>query len=311
MKVFLAGATGAIGRQLVPMLLAAGHEVTGTTRSRERAYSLAASGAMAVVVDALDAPALRQAVLHAEPDAVIHELTAIPPLINPRAVKRDFALTDRLRTEATRTLVAAAREAGASRIVAQSVAFFYAPGPVGTVHVETDPLPAAAQVSKGHRRSVMAIRTLEQAVHDANGIVLRYGYFYGPGTAIARDGSLARELQRRRLPVVGGGTGVWSLIHIEDAARATLAALDHSGPATLNIVDDAPAAVADWIPELARAVGAPRPMRVPAWLARPIAGSYGVETMTRTQGASANLAHERLGWQPRYRDWREGFRSGL
>ncbi|MHB1808889.1 MAG: NAD-dependent epimerase/dehydratase family protein [Solirubrobacteraceae bacterium] len=310
MKVFLAGATGAIGRQLVPQLLAAGHEVTGTTRSAERAKALADSGAEPVLVDALDAPAFRQAVLQARPDAVIHQLTSIPPLIDPRKIKRDFALTDRLRTEATQTLVAAAQEAGASRILAQSISFIYAHGPAGTVHAESDRLLTDEQADKEYR-TVAAARALEQSVLAADGIVLRYGFFYGPGTAIAREGSLARELHRRRLPIIGGGAGVWSLIHIEDAARATLAALNHDGPAVFNIVDDSPAAVCEWIPELARAVGAPRPMRIPAWLARPLAGSYGIETMTRVQGASARLAHEQLGWRPRYRDWREGFASGL
>lgn len=311
MKIFLAGATGAIGRQLAPLLLAAGHEVTGTTRSRERADALADSGVKPVIVDALDAQAFRQAVLDAKPDVAIHQLTSIPPLINPRTIARDFVLTDRLRTEATQTLVDAAKQAGTKRILAQSIAFTYAHGPAGTVHTESDPLLTDAQADKDYRHPAAAARTLEQSVLAANGVVLRYGFFYGPGTAIARDGSLARELHRRKLPVIGGGTGVWSLIHIEDAARATLAALDYDGPAVFNIVDDAPAPVCEWIPELARAVGAPRPMRIPAWLARPIAGSYGIESMTRTQGSSAALAHERLGWQPRYPDWHEGFRAAL
>jgi 2-alkyl-3-oxoalkanoate reductase len=311
MRVFLAGATGAIGRQLVPLLLAEGHQVTGMTRSPERARELEAAGAQAVVADALDRDAVLAAVVEARPEAVIHQLTAIPARLDPRTIERDFALTNRLRSEGTRHLVAAAREAGARRLIAQSIVFAYAPGPPGTVHVESDPLLSAQQAPKSFRSTARALSELERTVLGADGIMLRYGYFYGPGSGIARDGTLAADLRRRRIPVVGGGRGAWSFIHTEDAARATVAALAHDGPATFNVVDDEPVLVAQWLPALAQALGAPRPWRVPTLIARPLAGSYGIQTMTRAQGASNALAKRELGWQPRYPSWREGFRDGL
>jgi nucleoside-diphosphate-sugar epimerase len=308
-RVFLAGATGAIGAQLMPLLVADGHEVSALTRSPQKTAQIDAAGAQPVVADALDAAALGDAVAAAQPDAVIHELTAIPPRIDPRRLERDFVLTDRLRTEGTRNLVQAARAAGASRILAQSVAFAYAPGPPGTVHAESDPLIDDAPPQ--FRRSAQAIVELERTVLGADGLVLRYGYFYGPGTAIARDGSLAQEIQRRRMPIVGGGTGEWSFVHIEDAARATVAALTRGAAGAYNIVDDEPARVSEWVPALAQALGAKPPRRVPAWLARPLAGSYGVTIMTQAQGASNARAKAELGWQPRRPSWRQGFRDGL
>jgi 2-alkyl-3-oxoalkanoate reductase len=310
-RVFLAGATGAIGRQLVPRLVAAGHEVTGTTRSPQRAAELEASGAKAVVLDALDRSAVHDAVAAAEPEAVIHQLTALPQRIDPRKVERDFVLNDRLRGEGTEILVEAAQNAGASRIVAQSVSFFYAPGPPGTLHSEVDPLLSSEQAPAMMKRSMAAVEKLESAVLDAGGLILRYGYFYGAGTAIARDGAMGQDLAKRRMPIVGGGAGVWSLIHIADAAEATVAALEHGESGAYNIVDDHPARVAEWLPALAAAVGAPKPMRVPAWLARPLAGEYGVATMTSAQGASNAKAKAELGWSPAHPDWREGFRSAL
>ncbi|HVR04870.1 MAG TPA: NAD(P)-dependent oxidoreductase [Solirubrobacteraceae bacterium] len=311
MRVFLAGATGAIGRHLVPLLLAEGHQVTGMTRSPERARDLQAAGAEAVVADALDADAVRAAVVETRPEAVIHQLTAIPARLDPRTIERDFVLTNRLRSEGTRHLVAAAREAGAQRVLAQSIAFAYAPGPSGALHAESEPLLSEQQAPKSFRRTAGALHELEQTVLGANGIVLRYGYFYGPGSSIARDGAMADELRRRRVPVVGRGQGVWSFIHLADAARATVAALAHAGPAVFNVVDDDPAPVAQWLPALARALHAPRPWRVPTLIARPLAGSYGIQTMTRVQGASNALAKRELDWQPHYPSWREGFRDGL
>jgi nucleoside-diphosphate-sugar epimerase len=310
-RVFLAGATGAIGRQLVPRLISAGHEVTGTTRSSQRAAELEASGANAVVLDALDRGAVHDAVAAAAPDAVIHQLTALPQRIDPRKVERDFVLNDRLRSEGTEILITAAQAAGASRIIAQSISFFYAPGPPGTLHSESDPLLTAEQASASMKRSTAAVETLERTVLGAGGLILRYGYFYGPGTAIAADGSMGQDLAKRRMPVVGGGTGVWSLIHIADAAEATVAALDHGESRAYNIVDDNPAKVSEWLPALAGAIGAPKPMRVPAWLARPLAGEYGVATMTSAQGASNARAKTELGWTPTHPDWREGFRTAL
>lgn len=311
MRVFLAGATGAIGRQLVPLLLAEGHEVTGMTHSPQRAQALQAAGAEPVVADALDEAAVQAAVGAAQPDVVIHQLTSLPARIDPRKIERDFVLNDRLRSEGTRHLVAAAQAAGARQVIAQSIAFAYAPGPPGTLHGERDPMLAAEAAPKEFKRSAQALHDLEHAVLGAEGIVLRYGYFYGPGSAISRDGSICAEVARRRLPVVGGGRGVWSFIHIHDAARATIAALSHDGPAVFNVVDDDPAPVAQWIPALARALDAPRPLRVPAFLAQLAAGSYGVAAMTQSQGASNTLAKRELDWQPQYPTWREGFRLGL
>jgi len=309
MRVFLAGASGAIGRRLVPQLLAAGHHVTGMARSAERATALRGLGIETAVADALDAGAVRAAVAGARPEAVIHQLTALPQRIDPRRIERDFAINDRLRSEGTRILVQAAQEAGARRVIAQSIAFAYAPGAPGTIHEEADPLWLEAP--SAFRRSARALAELDRAVLGADGVVLRYGYFYGPGSAISADGSVGQDVKRRRLPVVGGGGGVWSFIQIDDAAAATVAALEAGASGAYNVVDDEPARCAEWIPALAEALGAGAPRRVPAWLARPLAGAYGVASMTRAQGASGALAKRELGWTPRFPSWREGFRTAL
>lgn len=311
MRVFLAGATGVLGRRLLPLLLAAGHEVHATTRRPERLKALADAGAEPVLVDALDREALSASVLAARPDAVIHQLTAIPTRINPRTMERDFADNDRLRSEGTANLIAAARAAGAGRILAQSVAFFYAPVVSGTPHEEDDALIDPARAPRQVRRSAAALAALERAVLEANGVVLRYGYFYGAGSAISREGSMAAELSRRRLPVIGRGGGVWSFVHVDDAAAATVAALAVDGPAVFNVVDDEPAPVAQWLPALAEALGAAPPLRVPALLARALAGSYGTAIMTAAEGASNARARRELGWQPLHPSWREGFRTAL
>lgn len=311
MRVFLAGATGAIGTQLVPMLLGEGHEVIGTTRSPQRAAQIEAAGAQSAVMDALDAGAVEKAVAQAAPDAVIHELTSLPQRIDPRTIERDFVTNDRLRTEGTRNLLAAAQAADVKRIITQSIAFSYAPGPAGTVHVESDPLVRGQDTFKSFARSADALRELERMTLEAGGLVLRYGYFYGPGTAVCGAGSTGEMVRKGRLPLVGGGTGVWSFVHIRDAAAATVAALTRGGSGAYNVVDDEPAPVSQWIPALAQAVGGPRPRRAPAWLARPVAGAYGVHVMTRAQGASNALARRELGWTPSYPSWREGFESGL
>jgi nucleoside-diphosphate-sugar epimerase len=266
-------------------------------------------GAEPAEADALDGEAVRSAVLDSRPDAVIHELTSLPRRIDPRKIERDFALNDRLRSEGTRNLLQAARAAGARRILAQSIAFMYAPGPPGTVHGEQDPL--LEQAPKSFRRSADAVAELERAVLGAQGVVLRYGYFYGPGSAISREGSMAEDLARRRLPIVGAGTGVWSFIHVDDAAWATVAALERGAPGAYNIVDDDPAPVSQWLPALADALGAPAPRRVPAPIARLLAGAYGVATMTRAQGACNAHAKRELDWSPAYASWREGFRVAL
>jgi nucleoside-diphosphate-sugar epimerase len=220
-------------------------------------------------------------------------------------------LNDRLRSEGTAILVAAAQAAGATRITAQSIAFSYAPGPPGRVHREEDPLLLGVDAPKSYRRSARSVIDLERVVLDAAGIVLRYGYFYGPGSAISRTGSMGEDVARRRLPIVGRGGGVWSFVHVDDAARATVAALTAGRPGVYNIVDDDPAPVSQWLPALADALGAPRPLRVPALIARIVAGSYGVASMTRAQGASNELARRELGWTPEHPSWRKGFRSAL
>jgi 2-alkyl-3-oxoalkanoate reductase len=309
MRVFLAGATGAIGAPLVRLLIHDSHQVTGMTRSPAKAAALRAVGAEPVIADALDADAVMNAVAQARADVLIHQLTAIPARIDPRKITRDFALTDRLRTEGTRHLLTAARASGVSRIIAQSIAFAYAPGPAGTVHVEDDPL--MTNPPGQFKRAAAAVAELERAVLGAGGLVLRYGYFYGPATAICAAGAIGEDVARRRLPIVGTGAGVWSFIQIEDAARATVRALTHGEPGAYNIVDDEPARVSEWIPALAGALGVKPPRRVPAWLARPLAGEYGVMTMTRAQGASNARARAELGWTPRHPSWREGFARAL
>ncbi|HEY1689243.1 MAG TPA: NAD(P)-dependent oxidoreductase [Solirubrobacteraceae bacterium] len=315
MRIFLAGATGAIGRRLTPLLIQAGHQVSAMTRSPEKLASLQAQGAEPVLADALSREQLQAALLEASPEAVIDLLTALPPNLDTRRLKRELAVTDRLRSDGTKDLVAAARRAGATRVIAESVAFAYMqlsqyPGRE-TLRTEQDPLDHEAA---GHfKRSVEALQSLEQEVRSADGvegIVLRYGYLYGPGTAFSTQGALVAELRRRRLPLVGSGSGVWSFLHVDDAAAATLAALQ-GPPGVYNIVDDDPAPVSEWLPALADAVGAPTPRRIPTALARVIGGSYTVRAMTATDGASNARAKQELRWSPQIASWRQGFRTVL
>ncbi|MBB4660718.1 NAD-dependent epimerase/dehydratase family protein [Conexibacter arvalis] len=303
MRVFLAGATGAIGRPLVRRLLAAGHAVVGTTRTQGRAAALRAAGAEAVVLDALDAAALRRAVLDARPEVVLNELTDLSAPLNPRRYAQWLESTQRLRTESTATLLDAGREAGARRIVVQSVCFVTAQrGP--WVLDEDAPLDDAAP------ELTEPVAAMERMVVDADGIeglVLRYGWFYGPGTSIGPGGQHAEMVRRRRLPIIGAGDGRWSFVHVDDAAAATVLALDAGGRGVLNVVDDEPAPQREWVPELARAIGAPPPRTVPAWLARAVGGELIVRTGTTMRGASNARARERLGWRPGRPSWREGF----
>jgi nucleoside-diphosphate-sugar epimerase len=313
MNVFVAGATGALGKQLVPMLVANGHAVVGMTRTEAKRDQLRSLGARPVVADALDANAVGRVVGEAEPDVIVHQLTAIPPKINMRRFEREFALTNRLRTEGTDHLLSAGRAAGVERFVAQSNASLYARtgGPIKRedAPVDDDPPP-------GMRQGLAAIRHLEAAVTGAQwteGVALRYGWFYGPGTSIALDplGSQVEMIRKRQVPIVGGGTAVWSFIHIEDAAAATLAAVE-GGPAGIyNVVDDEPATVSEWAPELAAAVGAKRPLRVPRWVGRLAAGEWATVAMTELRGAANDKAKRELGWQLRYPSWRQGFAKGL
>ena len=305
MRVFLAGAAGAIGRPLVPLRVAAGHEVTGTTRSPERADAIRAAGATPVVVDALDAGALRAAVEEAAPDAIVHQLTALPARLNFRN-RNLYAATNRLRAEGTRTLLDAARAVGTRRFVWQSIAFAYAPGQRPEVMDEDAPLAVTGPPPFGE--AVGVVDAMERSVVEAGGVVLRYGWFYGPGTHFGDDGTMAADVRRRRFPIVGSGAGLFSFIHVDDVAAATVAALERGQPGIYNAVDDEPAAVGDWLPVYAEAIGAPRPWRVPVWLARLVAGR--MATMMNTlPGASNAKAKRELGWQPRWSSWREGFRE--
>lgn len=303
MKVFVAGATGAIGRPLVSRLLCAGHEVVGTTRSTERASALRGAGAEAVVLDALDAPALRDAVLATRPDVVVHELTALSAPLNLRRYERWLSQTNRLRTEATATLLAAARESGARRAVVQSVSFLTAPRGPWVLDEDAPPNLALG----GAMRPTVAMERQVAAATGLEGIVLRYGYFYGPGTSLGPGGQQAEMVRRRRLPIIGSGQGRWSFIHVDDAAAATVLAVERGGTGVLNVVDDEPAPLHDWVPAMAGVMGARPPRHVPAWLARLGGGAIAVHTGTAMRGASNARARERLGWAPARPSWRQGF----
>lgn len=312
MRVFLAGATGAVGKSLVPILVRAGHSVTGTTRSEEKAGALRAAGADAAIVDALDRAAVAAAVARAKPDVIVHELTAIPPALDLRRFAKQFQLTNRLRTTGADNLLAAAQSAGVRRFVAQSYAGWPYARIGGPVKTESDPLDSDPPPAL--RESLKAIQYLESAVLHASGmdgLVLRYGGFYGPGNAIGENGAIVEQVRKRRVPIIGGGTGVWSFIHIDDAASATAAAIERGAPGIYNIVDDEPAPVAEWLPALARALGAKPPLRLPAWLGRLAIGEHGVVMMTDVRGASNEKAKRELGWSPRWPTWRDGFSGGL
>jgi 2-alkyl-3-oxoalkanoate reductase len=310
MRVFVAGAGGAIGRRLLPQLVASGYEIVATTQSQEKIEELCSLGARGVVMDGLDAGSVGEAVARAEPEAVIHQMTALPASPDLRHFDREFALTNELRTRGTDHLLAAANAVGVRRFVAQSFTGWPNIRSGGPVKDETDlldPDPPAAQ-----RGTLEAIRYLERAVVDSaatEGLVLRYGTFYGPGTSMADE--VPALIRKRKLPIVGNGGGVWSFVHIDDAAAATVAALERGAPGVYNVVDDDPAPVAEWLPYLAAQLGAPRPRRVPAWLARIAVGEVGVSMMTQIRGASNAKAKRELGWQPRRRSWRDGFREEL
>jgi 2-alkyl-3-oxoalkanoate reductase len=311
-KIFLAGATGAVGAQLVPLLVAAGHQVVASTRTSAKLAPLRAAGTEPVLLDVLDRGAVLSAVTAARPDAVLHQATALAAVRRYKDFDHEFAITNALRTEGTSNLLAAARAAGTRRFVAQSYTGWPNVRRGGRVKTEDDPLDPDPPPTM--RRTLDAIRRLEAAVTGADGltgIVLRYGSFYGPGTSLGADGDITELVRRRRLPIVGGGTGVWSFTHIVDAAAAALRAAEQGSGGIYNIVDDDPAEVSVWLPELARALGAKPPRRVPAWLVRPIIGDAMVAMMTTVRGSSNAKAKRMLGWQPRYTSWRDGFRRGL
>jgi nucleoside-diphosphate-sugar epimerase len=307
MRVFVAGASGVIGKSLLPQLATEGHEVVGMTRSEEKAQLIRDLGAEPVIADAFDADGLRNVITKARPELVIHQLTDIPRSVDPKHFAEQFARNNQLRREGTRNLVAAAQAAGARRLIAQSIAFVYRYGG-GVLHSEEDPLA----VEMGD--VVAAVADLEAAVTGADGIegvVLRYGYFYGPGTSYASDGAQAEMVRKRRLPIVGNGDGVFSFIHVDDAAGATVRAIEHASPGAYNIVDDDPAPAREWLPVYAQSLGAKPPRKLPVFLARWLGGEYGVRMMTRTEGASNRKARDELGLQLRYPSWRRGFAEAL
>jgi nucleoside-diphosphate-sugar epimerase len=314
MKIFVAGATGALGKQLVPQLVANGHEVVGTTRSQSKVDQVRSLGARPVVADALDPDAVAQAVAQAEPEVIVHQLTALSGSPDLRHPDRFFKTTNRLRREGTDHLLAAGRAVGARRFVAQSFAgwpFARTGGPVKTETDALDPNPP-----DGIKETHAAIRYLEEAVTSADwadGIVLRYGGFYGPGTSLSSDprAEASDQVRKRKFPIVGDGGGVWSFIHIADAASATVAAIERGRPGIYNVVDDEPAPVREWVPALANALGAKPPRRLPRWLGRLVAGEAATAWMTEIRGASNAKAKRELGWEPRYPSWRQGFAEGL
>ena len=307
MKVLVAGATGALGAQLVPQLVANGHEVTGMTRSPGKRDRVRALGAKPVVADALDPDAVARVVAEAAPDVIVHQLTALAGSLDLRHFDRDFAQTNRLRTEATDHLLAAGRAVGIKRFVAQSYAGWPFARTGGPVKAEDDPLdPTPAEP---FRTSLAAIRRLEASVTGADwttGIALRYGGFYGPGTSLDRGGEHVELIRKRKFPVVGSGAGVWSFIHTEDAARATAIAIEQGRRGIYNIVDDDPAPVAEWLPAMAETFGAKPPRHVPRFIGRMLAGEAATVMMTEVRGASNAKAKRELGWQPRHSSWRQG-----
>lgn len=312
MRVFIAGATGVLGRRLVPMLRSAGHEVVGTTRSKRKATALRQAGAEAIVLDALNGATMHSAVRAARPQVIVHELTALEGKTDIRTMEQGFELTNRLRTQGTDILISAAREAGVHRMVAQSFTGWpneRVGGPVKTERDPLDPDPPAPM-----RAALDAIEYLEHVVthtRGLEGLVLRYGTFYGPGTSLSDGGEHVEQIRRRRFPIVGDGEGMWSFVHIDDAASATMAAIERGGPGVYNVVDDEPARVSGWLPVLAETIDAKPPRHVPAWLARLLVGDAGVSLMTSVRGSSNAKAKRDLGWLPRYPSWRSGFRLGL
>lgn len=303
MRVMVVGASGAIGTRLVPQLTSRGHVVIGTFRSSpEKAQRVRALGAEAITLDLLDAAAVREAVLNARPDAIIHEATALADVGFSRKLDKTFAQTNRLRTAGTDALLAAAREAKVHRFVAQSFAPYRYARVGGMVKTEDDPLDSSPPAGAHETSAAMAY--LDQAVTSAGGIALRYGGFYG-----AASDQLVKLVRRRQFPIIGDGQGVTSWIHLDDAAAATALALEHDGPAIYNVVDDEPAPARDWLPVLADALGARPPRHIPAWLIRLIAGEDAVMGATQSRGASNAKAKRELGWTPRYPSWRQGFRA--
>jgi 2-alkyl-3-oxoalkanoate reductase len=312
MRVFVAGATGAIGQRLVPLLIDSGHEVVGSTRTPSKTDGLRLAGASPVVLDGRDGEAVRRAILEAEPEVVVHEMTALSGDLDFRRFAETFADTNRLRTETTDHLIEAAVDTGARRFIAQSFAGWPNEQKGGPVKTEEDPLNT--DPPKQIRETLGAILHLESVTTGTPGIeglALRYGGFYGPGNALGKGGAMLEAVINGQMPVVGGGSGIWSFVHIDDAARATALAVDRGAPGIYNIVDDEPAPVSEWLPYLAEVLGARPPRRVPAWLARLMVGEAGVSMMTKIRGSLNAKAKRELGWKLEYPTWRVGFREGL
>ena len=310
MRVFVAGASGAIGRPLVPRLVAAGHEVTGTTRSEERAEAIRAAGATAAVVDVFDASSLRAAVDEARPEVLVHQLTSLPDRLDFRK-EGVYEPTNRVRIEGTGILLDAARAAGVRRVVCQSIAFAYRPE---GARVKTEDDPLMDDIPGNFGSGLRALNEMEAMVLEADGIdgvVLRYGFFYGPGTYYADDGTTTADVRRRRMPIVGRGTGIFSFVHVDDAADATVAAVERGAPGIYNIADDEPAPMSEWLPVFAEAAGAKKPLRVPVWLARFVGGREVPTFALELRGASNEKAKRELGWQPAHPTWRTGFAESL
>ena len=312
MRVFVAGSTGVVGKNLVPLLLESGHEVVALVRTPKKGKEAEALGAKAVVADALDKDALTAAIRRAEPEVILHQLTALTGVTNFKKLDEEFALTNRLRTEATETMLAATRLVRGRRFIAQSFCgwpFAREGGPIKTEEDPLDPTPPAT-----FRKTFAAIRYLEEAVRrttDLEALALRYGFFYGPGTSIAKDGAVVELVCNRRIPIVGDGAGIWSFIHVQDAARATVAAVSSGAPGIYNVVDDEPAPVSTWLPLLADVLGAEPPRQMPVWLAKLLIGDGGATMMTQIRGASNAKAKREFGWEPIYPSWRRGFVEGL
>jgi 2-alkyl-3-oxoalkanoate reductase len=312
MRVFIAGGTGAVGKRLVPLLASAGHDVYATTRSAGKVDDLLRLGAEPVVLDILDREAVEAAIDAVQPEVIVHQATALADMSDMRKFAEEFAPTDRLRTEGTDNLLAAALASGVRRVVAQSFTGWTYAKVGGLLKTEDDPLDP--DPPKEGRGVLAAIRHVEERVTGTDGlegVVLRYGGFYGPGTSLSAGGVHLEAIRKRKFPVVGSGAGLWSFVHIDDVASATKAAIEGEATGIFNVVDDEPAPVSEWLPYLAEAIGAKPPRHVPAWVGKLAVGELGLEMMTEARGASNERAKRELGWQLRYPSWRLGFKEGL
>jgi 2-alkyl-3-oxoalkanoate reductase len=312
MKVFIAGGTGAVGKRLVPLLAAAGHEVQATTRSAAKVAQVRRLGAEPIVLDILDREAVEAVVAAARPEVIVHQATALSDMSDLRRFAEEFAATDRLRVEGTDNLLAAAAASGVRRVVAQSFTGWPYARVGGPVKTEDDPLdPHPPEAARGALAAIRHVESRVTGTEGLEGVALRYGGFYGPGTSLSEGGVHLEAVRKRKFPVVGGGTGIWSFVHIDDVATATQAAVEGEAAGLFNVVDDEPAPVSDWLPYLAAAIGAKPPRHVPAWVGKLAVGELGVAMMTSARGASNEKAKRELGWSLRYPSWRLGFETGL